>query len=114
MTEDNAPIPAETNIIGNNRRVSRYAVAAGVTSMAAARLTPTVCSETTTVSASNTNMRLRRSSAGNLNVAARTGSKEMTRKGLYNTATVSRMAKLKPPINHKSEALTPNTLPNKM
>ena len=35
MTDDKAPIAAETNIIGNNRRVSRYAVAAGVTSIAA-------------------------------------------------------------------------------
>ena len=79
MTDDNAPIKAETSIMGSSRRVSKYAVAAGVTSMAAARLTPTVCKETTTVSARSTSMRFRSSSAGRRRVAARTGSNEMTR-----------------------------------
>ena len=43
MIDEIAPINAERIIIGNKRRVSKYAVAAGVTNMAAARLTPTVC-----------------------------------------------------------------------
>ncbi|EKD89103.1 MAG: hypothetical protein ACD_34C00195G0003 [uncultured bacterium] len=60
------------------RLVNKKAVAAGVTSMATIKATPTICMDTATVMAIRTNKRLLRNLTGRRKVAASSGSNETT------------------------------------
>lgn len=69
-------------IITGRRLVSKKAVAAGVTSMATIRATPTVWSETTMATAIRMISRKSKRFDGSLSVLARMGSKDRTRNSL--------------------------------
>lgn len=56
MTDDIAPKNEASTIISQNRFVSKYAVAAGVISIATTNTTPTVCKDATVAIVSRTIM----------------------------------------------------------